>query len=179
MAEVIVALEQLHQNNIVYRDLKTENIIIDRDGHIKLVDFGNFIDNITFNDNFNLGFSKILKDEDKTYTNWGTPNYMAPEIIQKLGHDTTSDIWSLGVFLWEIIGRFPPFHDQNPTKMYENIIHCRIKWPKNMDKIARDLASKMLVVDQNIRITLKEVKNHMFFKVNYSLTPHRELTGKK
>lgn len=69
MAEVIVALEQLHQNNIVYRDLKTENIIIDRDGHIKLVDFGNFIDNITFNDNFNLGFSKILKDEDKTYTN--------------------------------------------------------------------------------------------------------------
>lgn len=50
--------------------------------------------------------------------------------------------------------------------MYDNIIHCRIKWPKNMDKIARDLVSKMLVIDTNMRITLKEIKRHMFFNVS-------------
>ena len=84
MAEVIVALEQLHENDIIYRDLKPENIIIDREGHIKLVDFG---------------FAKVLKEGDKTYTSCGTPNYMAPEIVQKCGHDKTVDIWVLGVLL--------------------------------------------------------------------------------
>ena len=68
MAEVIIALEQLHELEIVYRDLKTENIIIDKHGHIKLIDFG---------------FSKILKEGKKTYTSCGTPNYMSPEIVQK------------------------------------------------------------------------------------------------
>ena len=154
MAEVIIALEQLHQQNIIYRDLKTENIIIDKEGHIKLVDFG---------------FSKIIKEGSKTYTVWGTLNYMAPEIIQKWGHDTRSDIWALGVLFWEIIGRFPPFHDQNPTKIFENIISWRINWPKNMDKIARDLASKMLVVDPEIRISFEDIKQHTFFKVTFYL----------
>jgi len=151
MAEIIVALEQLHKNNIIYRDLKPENIIIDKDGHIRLVDFG---------------FSKILKDGETTYTSCGTPTYMAPEIINKWGHNMKSDIWALGVLLWDMIGRFTPFYDQNPSKMYNNIIQCRMKWPKNMDKIARDLTSKMLVTDPNMRISLDEIKNHMFFEVN-------------
>lgn len=94
---------------------------------------------------------------------------MAPEIVKKCGHDTRSDIWALGVLLCEIIGRFPPFHDQNPQKLYKNIVNCRIKWPRNMSKIARDLATKMLVVDPEGRLSLSEIKSHMFFKVSNAL----------
>ena len=150
MAEVICALEQLHKLNIIYRDIKLENILIDTDGHIKLVDFG---------------FAKILKEGSKTYTNWGTPGYMAPEVIQKLGHTTQADIWGLGVLLWEMIGGFTPFQDSNPKKVYQNIIHWDIKWPKNIDPFAKDLVSKILVVDPEMRATLKQIKRHKFFSV--------------
>lgn len=91
---------------------------------------------------------------------------MAPEIIQKCGHDKQCDIWALGVLMCDLIGRFTPFYDQNPTKMYENIIHCRAKWPKNMCKISRDLAARMLVTDPNMRINFKEIKRHMYFTVS-------------
>ena len=89
--------------------------MIDSDGHIKLVDFG---------------FAKLLNWKEKTYTNWGTPGYMAPEVIDKYGHDFSVDIWGLGILLCEMIGGFTPFYDQNPERMYENIINLRIKWPK-------------------------------------------------
>lgn len=90
---------------------------------------------------------------------------MAPEVIQKLGHNTLSDIWGLGVLLCEMIGGFTPFIDQSPNKMYENIKLCRIKWPKNIDHVAKDLVSKMLVVDQDMRISIKDIKRHRFFSV--------------
>mmetsp|Transcript_41508 Transcript_41508/g.47877 ORF Transcript_41508/g.47877 Transcript_41508/m.47877 type:complete len:126 (+) Transcript_41508:1554-1931(+) len=124
MAEVICALDQLHKNNIVYRDIKLENIIIDTEGHIKLVDFG---------------FAKVLKDSEKTYTNCGTPGYMAPEVIEKYGTDYKADIWGLGVLLCEMIGGFTPFYDPSPSKMYENITNLKIKWPKNIDQVAKNL----------------------------------------
>lgn len=89
--------------------------MIDNEGHIKLVDFG---------------FAKFLKAKEKTYTNWGTPGYMAPEVIEKYGHDQSADIWGLGVVLWEMIGGFTPFYDPSPDVMYDNIINLRIKWPK-------------------------------------------------
>lgn len=93
---------------IIYRDVKLENILIDTEGHIKLVDFG---------------FAKLLEDDKKTYTNCGTPQYMAPEVVEKLGHNKQADIWALGVLLCEMIGGFTPFQDSNPKKIYENIIH--------------------------------------------------------
>lgn len=77
--EIVLALEYLHSMSIVYRDLKPENLLIDRDGHMKITDFG---------------FAKKLKD--RTWTLCGTPEYLAPEIIQSKGHNRAVDWWALG-----------------------------------------------------------------------------------
>lgn len=80
-AEIILALECLHGNGIIYRDLKPENVILDSEGHLKLTDFG---------------LSKLQVTGDKmTYTFCGTPEYLAPEIVQGTGHNQAVDWWSL------------------------------------------------------------------------------------
>jgi serine/threonine protein kinase len=91
-AEIIVALEILHKNSIIYRDLKPENVVIDKDGHIKLIDFG---------------FSKRLSSTHKhrTNTNCGTLGYTAPEVLvgSSLGYSFEVDIWSYGILLCELL----------------------------------------------------------------------------
>lgn len=111
-AEVILAIEELHSHNVVYRDLKLDNIMIATDGHIKLIDFG---------------FAKKLKIDSKgcqkpTKTHCGTPAYMAPEVLRNIGYGLSVDIWCLGVLLCEMIGGFTPFHNSDTKIVYDNIL---------------------------------------------------------
>jgi serine/threonine protein kinase len=87
-AEVILALEYLHEKDFVYRDLKPENILMDNEGHLKLTDFG---------------LSKELKEENMTNTFCGTFQYLAPEVIMKKNYNIMVDWWSLGVLIHEMV----------------------------------------------------------------------------
>ena len=93
-AEVICALEHLHKHRIIYRDLKPEHVMINSQGHIQLVDFG-FAKQFTLND--------IKRNVMRTYTNCGTPDYIAPEVLRGVGASYEADIWSLGVLMCEIL----------------------------------------------------------------------------
>lgn len=88
-AEIVCALEYLHGKSIVYRDLKPENLLLDREGHLKITDFG---------------FAKMLKD--RTWTLCGTPEYLAPEIIQSKGHNKAVDWWALGTSMTLILNDY-------------------------------------------------------------------------
>lgn len=91
LAEIIVALQWLHSLNIIYRDLKPDNVMIDHDGHIKLIDFG-FAKHLSQNEQF------------RTMTNCGTIGYAAPEVIQpNMGYSFQADVWSLGIVICELM----------------------------------------------------------------------------
>lgn len=152
-SELVLALEYLHAKGIVYRDLKPENLLIDEKGHIKLTDFG---------------FAKYLPNDQRTWTLCGTPEYLAPEIIQNKGHDMAVDWWALGILIYEMIVGTPPYYDTTTYKIYEKILAGELIFPKNMDEAARDLITGLLTSDPSLRLGnlingADDIKNHAWF----------------
>ncbi|CAB0019529.1 unnamed protein product [Nesidiocoris tenuis] len=150
--EIVLALEYLHSQSVVYRDLKPENLLLDRDGHLKMTDFG---------------FAKKLSD--RTWTLCGTPEYLAPEIIQSKGHNRAVDWWALGVLIYEMLAGYPPFFDKNPFGIYEKILSGKIEWSSHLDPISKDLIKKLLVHDRtkrlgNMKNGADDIKRHRWFK---------------
>jgi len=129
-AEICSALECLHSKGIIYRDLKPENILLDYEGHIKLTDFGLSKDS--------------LKGEMITHTFCGTPEYLAPEVLQQQGHGKAVDWWSFGTLLYEMMTGLPPFYNQNLNIMYERILHAPIPLPKYLSKEARSIFFRII-----------------------------------
>ena len=105
---VALALGHLHKKKIIYRDLKPENILMEEDGYICLTDFG---------------LAKILEQNEQAFSFCGTPEYLAPEILEEVGHSFPVDWWALGVLTYEMIVGFPPFYtgSANNQKMYDLI----------------------------------------------------------
>jgi serine/threonine protein kinase len=134
-AEIVLAFGYMHSMNIVYRDLKPENLLISTQGHMKITDFG---------------FAKQI--EDRTWTLCGTPEYLAPEIIQSKGHDKGVDWWALGILCFEMLAGYPPFYDENPFGIYQKILAGKIEFPRQFDAKAKDLIKKLLNNDRTKRL---------------------------
>ncbi|KAI8099682.1 kinase-like domain-containing protein [Halteromyces radiatus] len=163
-AEVILALEYLHANEIIYRDLKPENILLDAKGHVKLTDFG---------------FAKRVPTY--TYTVCGTPDYLAPEIILSKGYTRSVDWWSLGVLIYEMLVGRPPFEDENPVNLYEKILDCRIDWPEDFNPVIKDLLLGLLTPDVEKRYGAdltndRDIKQHPWFaSIDFDLVFQRQM----
>ncbi|CAI2369862.1 unnamed protein product [Moneuplotes crassus] len=155
-AEMVIALKTLHEAGVIYRDLKPNNVLLDSQGHIKLIDFG---------------LSKFLEpNKEPTTSVVGTPNYIAPEILVQSEHTHMIDWWSFGVILYEMISGAPPFLDRNcftHKDIYKNILNKKIFMSRKFSKDAKDLVSKLLRRDPKRRLGIKgvhEIMNHPFFK---------------
>ncbi|KAM4058804.1 kinase [Hirsutella rhossiliensis] len=151
-AELLCALECLHGFSVIYRDLKPENILLDYQGHIALCDFG---------------LCKLdMKDEDRTNTFCGTPEYLAPELLMGKGYNKTVDWWTLGVLLYEMLTGLPPFYDENTNEMYRKILSEPLHFSDVVPPAAKDLLTKLLNRNPEERLGANgsaEIKAHPFF----------------
>jgi len=150
--EIVLAFAYLHSRNIIYRDLKPENLLIDCEGHMKITDFG---------------FAKEV--EDRTWTLCGTPEYLAPEIIQSKGHGRAVDWWALGILIFEMLAGYPPFYDENPFGIYQKVLAGRIDFPRHFDVKAKDLIKRLLTHDRAKRFGClkngaEDIQKHKWYK---------------
>jgi len=152
-AEIGSALGYLHKKNIIYRDLKPENLLLDRFGHVVLTDFGLCKENI--------------KLKDMTSTFCGTPEYLAPEVILKKAYDKTVDWWCLGTVLYEMLVGLPPFYCKDHAEMYERIVEQPLRLVMVGSPSAREILQQLLHKDKSKRLGAKrdfdEIKDHAFF----------------
>ncbi|CAN9507460.1 unnamed protein product [Ophioblennius macclurei] len=150
---VVEAYAYLHKKNIMYRDLKPENLMLDVKGYVKLVDFG---------------FAKELVRGEKTYSFVGTPEYMAPEIIKNQGHDFAVDFWSLGILIFELLAGSPPFSSTEPQKIYSKILDGVLKYPPYLSEASKSIISKLCRPRPGQRLGntkngIKDVRHHRWF----------------
>lgn len=152
--QIVLVLQYLHEKSIVYRDLKPENLLIAANGYLKITDFG---------------FAKELHED--TWTLCGTPEYLAPEIIQSKGHGLAVDWWALGILMYEMLCGYPPFYDENPFGIYQKILVGTIDFPKYVDEYAKDLVKRLLTADKTKRLGgsveasgAADIRRHKFFR---------------
>ncbi|OMJ86343.1 hypothetical protein SteCoe_12195 [Stentor coeruleus] len=163
IAEVLLAIEYLHSYDIIYRDLKPQNILIDDTYHVKLGDFG-------------LAREKTNKN-NLANTFCGSPGYLAPETINNSGVWKPADIYSLGICLYELITGKLPFNDTNIMKLYKRITTGKINFPNNMSLNSKNLITALTQKNPEKRLSINEIKTHAFFEdINWESLAKKDIT---
>ena len=153
LASILTIFDYLHKKNIIYRDLRPQNILFNKNGYIKLAEFG---------------LAKKM-ESDVTFTMCGTPEYYSPEMIRKTGYNKSTDYWSLGILLYEMLIGCTPFFDSDPLKIYQKINQGKILFPKKIDKNAKMIIKHFLNMNQNERLGctkngIADIVEEPFFK---------------
>ncbi|CAH1784214.1 unnamed protein product [Owenia fusiformis] len=166
-AEIVCGLQYLHAKGIIYRDLKLDNVLLDKDGHIKIADFGMCKENI-------IG-------DNKASTFCGTPDYIAPEILKGWKYTSSVDWWSFGVLLYEMLIGQSPYHGDDEDDLFHSICHDTPHYPRWLSKEAASALSLLFERKPSERLGMSEcpagsIRQHPFFKpVSWDKVERREV----
>jgi len=150
-AEIVVGLEYLHNQGVIYRDLKPENILITAEGHICMTDFG-------------ISKEGLLAKDDRTATFCGTPEYLAPEVLEGKGYGKEVDWWSFGTLMYEMFTGLPPFYSEDVQLMYSKIMNAKLKFPSTIPAEAANLIEGLLSRDPKERLSdPTAIRAHPYF----------------
>ncbi|KAG0095166.1 Serine/threonine kinase [Podila epicladia] len=165
--QVLLALQYFHQNNIVYRDLKLDNILLTTDGHIKIADYGLCKENMTFG--------------ATTRTICGTPEFMAPEILEEQPYDRAVDWWAFGVLMYEMLLGRAPFSGEEEEDIYDSILEDEPIYPPGFGRHEQALLQSLLVKVPSLRLgagpsDAEEIMAHAYFRnVNFDDVYHKRI----
>ena len=153
-AQICLIFEWMHSQDLIYRDLKPENVLVQSNGYVKLTDFG---------------FVKRLKAWDRTYTLCGTPEYIAPEVILNVGHGRAADWYTLGIFIYELMMGRPPFMHQDTYEVFKMTLREQIPFERDFSSDAKSLIRHLCDHDLSKRYGnlvngSVDIRNHRFFK---------------
>lgn len=162
---LVLMFEHLHERDIIYRDLKPENVMVDDDGYPKLIDFG---------------IAKIV--QGRTYTVVGTPHYMAPEVIVGKGYGLAADFWSIGIMLFEFMCGGVPFgeEEEEPYNIYEKVIERKLTYPSFVDPKmpSKPMIEQLLNKNPAMRTggSVANLKSHPWFQgFNWDALVNRQM----
>ncbi|KAL4925516.1 uncharacterized protein BDV17DRAFT_272085 [Aspergillus undulatus] len=169
MIQLCGAVKYLHKRNVAHRDLKMGNLFLDRNMDIKVGDFGL------------AAMIMSEKDEKRRKTLCGTPNYIAPEVLDrsKGGHTQKVDIWSLGVICFAMLTGYPPFQSKTQEEIYKKVRNLTYVWPKDgecanhIPEEAKSLVSCCLNLEEQERPEPDEIVEHPFFNMYHGCIPRR------
>lgn len=156
--QLVLAIHYCHQHNIAHRDIKPENLLLDEHNKLKISDFG--LSNLQPKD------TKALLQ-----TVCGTPNYVSPEVLKEKGYDGfKADAWSCGIVLFVMLAGYLPFDDENMNALFNKIERGDYRMARHFSSGAKDIISKLLVVDPAKRLSIEGCMSHPWFRVNFDPT---------
>jgi serum/glucocorticoid-regulated kinase 2 len=169
VAQMVLAIEFLHAKDFIYRDLKPENVLLDRQGYIRITDFG-----------LSKGNIKSGKDARSVC---GTPEYLAPEVILRQGHGKAVDWWTVGCIIYELLTGLPPYYTSDREELFDRIKLSSVKYPSNFSTSVKDLLTGLFQKDPEKRLGSgpdggKAIRNHPWFaSVDWEGLLRKEVKG--